>query len=38
MMNTVHDLSVQVARDKGIFQEEGLDLESLYNASGVEQI
>ena len=27
MMNVVHDLSVLVARDEGLFQEEGLDVD-----------
>ena len=27
MMNTVHDLSVLVARDEGLFRDEGLDVE-----------
>ena len=28
-MNAVHDLAVLVARDEGLFQKEGLDLEIL---------
>ena len=27
MMNAVHDLAVLVARDEGLFQDEGLDVE-----------
>ena len=27
MMNAVHDLSVLVARDEGLFRDEGLDVE-----------
>ena len=32
MMNVVHDLSVLVARDAGLFREEGLDVEVIATA------
>ena len=32
MMNVVHDLSVLVARDEGLFREEGLDVEVIATA------
>ena len=37
MMNAVHDLAVLVARDEGLFQEEGLDLE-IVNMPGQAQV
>ncbi len=37
MMNAVHDLAVLVARDEGLFQEEGLDLE-IVNVPGQAQV
>ena len=37
MMNAVHDLAVVVARDEGLFQEEGLDLE-IVNVPGQAQV
>ena len=32
MMNVVHDLSVLVAREEGLFREEGLDVEVIATA------
>ena len=32
MMNVVHDLSVLVARDEGLFREEGLDVDVIATA------
>ena len=37
VMNAVHDLAVFVARDEGLFREEGLDLE-IVNTPGTAQV
>ena len=37
VMNAVHDLAVFVARDEGLFRDEGLDLE-IVNAPGTAQV
>jgi len=37
MMNAVHDLAVLVARDEGLFQQEGLDVE-IINTPGTAQV
>jgi hypothetical protein len=37
MMNAIHDLAVIVARDEGLFQEEGLDVD-IVNTPGTAQV
>jgi len=37
VMNAVHDLAVFVARDEGLFRDEGLDLE-IVNTPGTAQV
>ncbi len=37
MMNAVHDLALLVARDEGLFQDEGLDVEVI-NTPGTAQV